>query len=331
MVATIAITGATGFVGRRTAELLVASGASVRALVRHPGKLTAGAREAMQVVEGDLFDEEALCGFLAGAEAVVHCAGELSDPARFQSVNVEGTARLATAAMRERIARFVHVSSLAAREPRLSAYGESKRAGEAALRSVVGTFGMIVRPPAVYGPRDRATLPLIAQLTHRRAFLPGTREQRFSLIHVDDLARALVTLAFAPPLSVGIHELDDGRRQGYAWADLARIAEGVLGRPVRVIHIPRPVMELAARGAEAWARFRDRPAAITRGKVAELYHPDWVCRNELLDRICEWKPSMEFADGFAMTVDWYRRRGWLAPASRQRQAPAAVKEGHGAE
>lgn len=327
MSATIAMTGASGFVGRRTAEILLASGARVKALVRDPAKLDASAARHMQVLEGGLLDEGALDRLTDGVEAVIHCAGEISDPSRFEEANVEGPRRLAAAALRQRVARIVHVSSLAAREPRISAYGASKLSGEAAMRGVAGSLAMIVRPPAVYGPGDRGTLPLIAQLTRSRAMLPGTPEQRFSLIHVDDLAHALLTLAFAPPLSGGMHELDDGRRQGYSWPELARIAGEAQGMRIRTTHLPRGLLSAAATAAETWARLTSRPPALTRGKVAELYHHDWVCRNDLLDQVCAWKPKLGFAEGFAMTVDWYRNEGWLPPGKAATGAPAGAEQG----
>lgn len=328
MPATIAVTGASGFVGRRTAEVLVASGARVRALVRDPAKLSPSARVSMELVQSDLFDEGALARLVDGAETVVHCAGELANPALFEAVNVEGTRHLIAVASRERVARFVHVSSLAAREPRLSAYGESKRAGEEIVRAASGNLAMVVRPPAVYGPGDRATFPLIAQLKRGRAFLPGTPRQRFSLIHVDDLAHALVALAFAPPLSTGIHELDDGRTDGYSWSELASIAGEVEGKDVQVTHLPRSLMTVAAKGATLWAGLAGGAPRLTMGKVAELYHPDWVCRNDLLHRVSDWKPRVGFAEGFAMTVDWYRRNGWLPASPKRMEAPARANEGN---
>ncbi|MGE0211272.1 MAG: NAD-dependent epimerase/dehydratase family protein [Parvibaculaceae bacterium] len=322
MSGTIAITGATGFVGRRTARALVAAGFAVKALVRRPELLSEGERELLQPVRGDLLDGSALAQLVRGADAVVHCAGELADPRHFDAVNVRGTAQLAKAARDAGVRRFVHVSSLAAREPGLSSYGESKHAGEAVVRATLSDTGYILRPPAVYGPGDRATLPLIAQLTRSTAFLPGSSLQRFSLIHVDDLARALVVLVSADGPGMGMHELDDGHRDGYSWQDLATIAGTAQGKRVKVVHLPEAVLGAAAFASEGWSWLSGHRPALTRGKVAELHHRDWVCRHDLLDRTHDWKPAIGFAEGFTQTLAWYREHGWLPAAAGATRTPA---------
>lgn len=325
MVRTVAITGATGFVGRCAARALAEAGFAVRGLARRPELLPEGEREFLHPVRGDLLDEAALSQLVIGADAVVHCAGELADPRHFHAVNVEGTALLAREARKAGVTRFVHVSSLAAREPGLSFYGESKHAGEEALRTELDNRVFILRPPAVYGPGDRATLPLIAQLTRSTAFLPGTALQRFSLVHVDDLAGALVALVRAPEPGAGMHELDDGREDGYSWRDLADIAGQVQGRHVKVVHLPETVLSAAAFASEGWSRLSGTRPALTRGKVSELHHRDWVCRHDLLQKTHDWRPALGFADGFAQTLAWYREHGWLPAARPDTRTPAGSR------
>jgi nucleoside-diphosphate-sugar epimerase len=311
MIGTVAITGATGFVGRRAARALSAAGLALRALARRPELLPESERDLLHPVRGDLLDDTALAKLVEGADAVVHCAGELADPRHFHSANVRGTELLARAAREAGLRRFVHVSSLAAREPGLSSYGESKHAGEEAMRAAFSGTGFILRPPAVYGPGDRATLPLIAQLTRSTAFLPGTPAQRFSLIHVDDLARAIAALVLAPDSAAAMYELDDGREDGYSWRDLAAIAGEAQGRQVKVAHLPETVLSAAAFASEGWSRLSGARPALTRGKVAELHHRDWVCRHHLLQKTPLWQPAIGFAEGFAQTLAWYRGHGWL--------------------
>lgn len=335
MTGPIAVTGITGFIGRRVAALAAERGLSIRALVRRPHRLDARAREAIEVVEGDVLDPEAVSRLTRGAAAVIHCAGALMATGRtLASVNVEGTSRLAEAARQAGVSRFVHVSSVAARQPGVSAYASSKRQGEDALKAALAeqTY-VIVRPPAVYGPGDKSTFPLVAQLVRQTAWLPGSRAQRFSLIYVDDLARALLDLARMEEPTGSAHELHDGRLDGYSWAELAATAREVQGRPVAVHFLPQAALAGVARVAATWTLLTGHvpKPRLNPDKVRELYHPDWVCRNNLLDQACGWRPLVPFARGFARTVEWYRQSGWLPPAPGMAMTGAGADHGEPAE
>ncbi|WP_374334052.1 NAD-dependent epimerase/dehydratase family protein [Aestuariivirga sp.] len=302
----IAITGATGFAGRHTATELLARGHRLRALVRDPAK--ADLPEAVETVTGDLADAAALARLVDGAEAVIHLAGALTALKReaYFRVNEQGTQALATAAETAKVRRFVHISSLAAREPQLSAYAASKRAGEDAITARMAALNaIIIRPPAVYGPGDRGTLPLIAELTRPVAVIPGRREARFSLIHVHDLAR-LIAMALTEG-GQGLHEVSDGKPGGYGWPELVETGSAFSGRPVIPMFLPRPVPATVAWFAELWAWRKGKPGMVNRGKIAELYHADWVARPGGLAL----PDPIPFAAGFAETVTWYRNAGWL--------------------
>lgn len=299
MAGLIAVTGATGFAGGHAAALLKSRGYELRLLVRDTTKAPAGA----EFVEGDLANEAALARLCQGARAVVHFAGAIAAPDRdtFFAINEAGTRALAQAAKQAGVRRFIHVSSLAAREPELSDYAASKLAGEAAVEPLDAAMSLaILRPPAVYGPGDRATLPLLKQLTQRIAFVPGRSDGRFSLIHVGDLARLAAELVDST--WTGLAEIDDGRVGGYGWDDLARIAGEAEARKVTPVLLPRLLLAgLARLGAVP---------GLTPGKVRELYHADWVARGEQPDI----GTRTDFARGFRETVAWYRAEAWLPPA-----------------
>lgn len=302
----IAITGATGFAGRHTVAELLRRGYRLRALVRNPQ--SAGLASEIETVRGDLANADALKTLVEGAHAIVHLAGALTafDREGYFRVNEKGSAALADAALAAGTRRFVHVSSLAAREPQLSHYAASKRAAEAAVASRGDALNaMMLRPPAVYGPGDRGTLPLIRELTRPFAAIPGRPDARFSLIHARDLAR-IIAMSIENT-ERGIAEVSDGREGGYAWPDLIHAASSLRGTAVRALFLPRAIPAAVAMGAEALARIRGVPGMVNRGKIAELYHPDWVCRGTsvaLADPI-------GFAQGLAETVAWYRDAGWL--------------------
>lgn len=301
----VAVTGGTGFVGRQVIEALGQAGASVRILARRP--VPDIEASGVAVVRGGLEDAKALSALADGASAVIHCAGVVAAPraADFHVANVDGTAAMLRAAHPS--ARFVHVSSLAARERHLSAYAASKRQAEE-LVAAAGRDAVVVRPPAVYGPGDRATLPIFAQLHRGLLAAPAPRTARFSLIFVADLARLLARLALAPFVAGRPVEPEDGRG-GYGWSDLAAIAGRVSGRRVRTLHVPVGLLWPMALAAEGWGRITNRPPPLSRDKLRELGHADWVCA--ALPKGLDWRPVTGFAKGYALTAAWYAEAGWL--------------------
>ena len=315
----VALTGATGFVGRHLLRRLAAEGWQLRALTRRPGALAPeAAPEAGLVtpVVGDLDSEAALAELVAGADVVVHCAGLVAarSAAEFQRVNAEGTARLLRAAVAGgRQPRFLLISSLAAREPQLSPYAHSKRQAEEALRrDAAGLAWQVLRPPVVYGPGDRATLPLFRQFARGLVLRPAGAG-RFSMLYVEDLAGAVAAL-LAQGGPVGrVMEIDDGTPGGYGWDEVIAAAGRQLGRPVRALPVPRAVQRLAAAAGSAAAALTGRPPVLSQGKVNEIAHPDWVCRSGLLGDCISWRPAVALDEGFARTTAWYKAAGWLRP------------------
>ncbi len=273
----IAITGATGFIGRHLLDAL-APRARIRALTRRPQPTRAG----VEWVEGSLENEAALASLLAGADVVIHCAGlvKARRRAEFFDCNVVGTERLlAAVADRAPAARLIHISSLAARAPHLSAYAASKRAAEDLVRERPrGEQGrwLIVRPPGVYGPGDREILRLIRAAARGILPVPGRLGNRVSLIFAPDLARLVADLVHAGAPWGRILEVDDGRAGGYDYRDLAKVLSEVLARPVRPFVLPSPALYGLAATAELLGLLAPRPAMLSRDKVRELLHPDWV-------------------------------------------------------
>ena len=147
------------------------------------------------------------------------------------------------------------------------------------------------------------------------AAIPGRGDARFSLIHARDLARIIVHAAEGE--GSGIHEVSDGTPGGYGWADLLAAASAERGGPIRAVFLPRALPEAVAMAAEAVARLRGRAGMINRGKISELYQPDWVCGDSALNLA----DSLRFAAGLADTLAWYREAGWLPrSASADRRA-----------
>lgn len=308
----VAVTGATGFVGPHLVRALARHGWRVRLLIRRWTPVPSLAGIDAEIELGDLGEAKALERLVAGADAVLHAAGLIKArrPADFQRVNRDGTARLARLVPD---LPFLLLSSLAAREPQLSPYAASKRAAEDELVDRPGPW-IAVRAPAVYGPGDRETLAYFRMAAGGLALEPAGRPARLAWIHVADLAEALalildLMLDGAP--SSGAYEIDDGRDGGYSYADMAAAAGAALGRRVRSVALPKLPMT-----AIGWLNERRQglfgPAQIlTQGKVREIFHPDWTIHDRRLANAIGLRPQFDLARGFADSISWYRRQGWL--------------------
>jgi nucleoside-diphosphate-sugar epimerase len=310
----VAVTGATGFVGSHLLRRLAESGRRIRILTRRlPENLPPEA--PIELVLGDLEDRSALRRLVTGADRIVHIAGIIKarHAADFQRVNVAGTRNVAEAVAEVAPqARVIHVSSLAARQPELSPYAASKREGETAIGPLAEMLPLtIIRPPAVYGPGDTEILPMFRVAETGFLPYPAAPRARVSLIHVDDLAGALLTALTAPRLPDLVYEVDDGQPGGWAWPEIAAALGSALARPVRPFRLPRNLMALIAAASEAHRHLGGPLTALCQDKLAELYHPDWVARGPRLQDCSAWRPALPLAAGLQATAAWYRRKGWL--------------------
>ena len=300
----LAITGGTGFVGATLVRHAAMRGHKVRALTRKPQTSPA----KIEWVQGALDRPDSLARLVEGADAVIHVAGAINarDRAAFEECNVVGTLNMIEAAKEAGVRRFIHVSSLAAREPDLSDYGWSKARSE----QVVGLSGLdwtIVRPPAVFGPGDTEMLDLFRMARRGIALVPSGR---MSAIYVDELARLLVTLAADHGASIRqIYEPDDGRPTGWSHRSFARAVARAVGRQ-RLSTVATPALLLKAGGRLDKLVRRSR-AKLTPDRARYIAHPDWVATEGACPPAALWRPERDTDDALAETVRWYRREGWL--------------------
>lgn len=302
----LAITGATGFVGSAVLDAALAAGHQVRALARREQ----AARAGVEWVTGDLAGTAALAALVAGADAVIHVAGltNTPDPAAFTPANVTGTANVLAAMTAAGVRRLVFVSSLSAREPKLSAYGASKAQAEALVEASALDW-TTVRPPGVYGPRDVDYLEMFR--TAKWGFVPLPPGGASSIIHADDLAGLLVTLAAgnAAPTRKKVYEPDDGREGGWSHKELAQAIGAAVGKgSVFAPHLPRAVLEVAAASDRL---LRGDRAKLTPDRIGYMCHPNWVARSYLRPPPAIWQPRIPGEDGLKATAAWYAREGWL--------------------
>jgi nucleoside-diphosphate-sugar epimerase len=203
------------------------------------------------------------------------------------------------------VRRFVHVSSLAAREPKLSQYGGSKAKAEELVHSS-GLDWAIVRPPAVYGPGDKETLELFRMAKLGLMLMPP--KGRVSVIHADDLARLLLALADPEAPATILVEPDDGKPGGWTHREFARALAAAVGTRAAIISSPGILLRLAARADQL---LRGEKAKLTADRAAYFSHRNWVVEPK---RACPprlWQPRIETLQGLADTAAWYREQGWL--------------------
>ena len=298
---TIAITGATGFVGSCVLDTALSQDRIVRALTRRDQT----AREGAEWVTGTLQDKEALETLVVGAHAVIHIAGLTNTPApaEFEVANVTGTANMIAAAKAAKVKRFVFVSSLSAREPKLSRYGASKARAEE-LVSDSSLDWTIVRPPAGYGPRDVDMFELFRSA--KLGVVPLPPRGGTSLIHVQDLADVLVALADNIRLKT-IFEPDDGRQGGWSHKEMAQAIGRAVGRKsVFAPSLPAAILSFAASADRA---IRGDRAKLTKDRVGYMCHPNWIARFDRAVPQDIWTPKIDSEEGLKATADWYRAEG----------------------
>ena len=330
------LTGGTGFVGSWMAQELAARGYAVRALVRSDPKwladATAASGQAAEIVRGDLHDADALRLGVDGAEAVVHVAGltRARDQATLDRANVDGTVALLEAVRGAgHSPRVLVTSSLEAMGPNrldasgrpvpateadaprpVSMYGRSKARMEAAVRDRFGDLGAtIVRPPAVYGPREADIFEMVKGAA--RGLFPivgdGTTP-RLSLVHVRDLVRGMANLLGAPE-AVG-EAYFVGSERGYSWEEVRAAVEAALGRKTLKLPVPPALMGVAGAVSEGIGRLGGTLPPLTKDKAEAARHA-WICSVDKAARDVGYRQEVSLRDGMAETVAWYREAGWL--------------------
>lgn len=312
MTRSVAVTGGTGLVGGAVIDRLLKDGASISALARDPAKL-ARWEGLLDVVSGDLDNAVSIRRLCAGRDGVIHCAGvtHARQDTDYRAINVDGARRVAAAAA-EAGARLVHISSMSARRPDTSPYALSKFESEAAVLEAGGKDAAVVlRLPAIYGPRDMATLPYFKMIKAGLAAEPATSvDARASLLHVEDAAEAIVTALFSAPPG-RVYEVGDDAADGRSWREIGEALAEVLGVKTRRFRAPRPLLEVWHGAAKLGAALSGRNASVRTGQLNEFFHPDWVARDDLLSAATGWRARIPLKEGFAKTARWYQEKGLL--------------------
>jgi 2-alkyl-3-oxoalkanoate reductase len=311
----VSVTGAMGFLGLHLVVALAREEARIRILARRDPVHELWRGISLEVVPGSLEDAPARERLAGGADAIVHAAGLIKarDLAAFLRINRDGTRAIAETTRRYApAARFIAISSLAAREPQLSDYAASKRAGEEVARAVYGDAPdrlVIVRLPAIYGAWDRETLAIFKAAS--RAVVPVFGSGRTAIMHVADAAAAIARLAMGAG-AAGLYTLTDTHPAGYRMTELLGEAARAMGGNPHFVRVPDWVLVAAGKTSTWWGRFRGDVPIFTTGKAREMLHSDWsVAPGEALPPAI-YQSKIGISEGFRRTAAWYKAAKWLA-------------------
>lgn len=325
----IAITGATGFIGSHLADRMLAAGHEVRALVRASSNLRWLDGKDVQLVQGDIRDADSLEDFIRDADYVYHIAGVVKarDRAGYFDGNVRATENMLQAAERfaPGLRRFLYVSSQTAAgpspsldrpvreedEPRpITTYGESKIAAESAVRAVADRLPWtIVRPPAMYGPRDTEIFIYFQTIARHLNSMIGFDDKRLSLLHADDLVSGMVLAAEAGN-SVG-ETYFISSEEYYSWPQVGALTAGIMDRRVLTIRLPHAMVYTVAALAQSIAALQQKPATLNMEKARDITQRYWTCDVSKAKRELGYRQEVGLEEGIRGTVEWYRAQGWL--------------------
>ena len=320
----ILVTGGAGFIGGHLVERLVVQGRPVRCVLRRRSPAGRLPVSAVEVAYGDLVSGAGLPEAMRGVETVIHLAGvtKARTPSGYYAGNAGATANLLRASGGVR--RIVHVSSLAAAGPSgrdralaedaepapVSHYGRSKLAGEEAVRqSPLADRTVIVRPPVVYGPRDRDVYQVMRAVAGGWMMRIGSAARRFSLIYVGDLVDGLIAAADRAGAGGKIFYL--AHPSPVSWEEFGAAAARLMQRSVRTVTVPERAAYALGLLAECWARISGKPGILSRDKIAEACCAGWVCDPGRASRELGFRASTGLEDGLRRTLDWYKEAGWL--------------------
>jgi dihydroflavonol-4-reductase len=329
------VTGASGFIGSTLIEELGTLGFDVRALMRRTSSSANLESLKYERIDGDLSDSDSLRRAIRDVNYVFHLAGAITarDRNDFLIHNAEGTRRLAEAVaeVRPGLSRFVYVSSLAAGgpvgslQPRVesendqpvSAYGESKLQGERELLQFRHVYPIsIVRPPMVYGPKDKATFIFVQTVS--RNIVPifrgtqGNGQKYYSVIHVKDLVRGIVQAGVAPLAKVPSGEVFYLAGDGIVtYENLMMVIAEHLNRAPLKIRVPNFALTCAAVGLTAFGKITNRKFPLNLDKLNEILPDYWICSSQKAKGMLGFAPEFDFSNGMANAIDWYKRQKWI--------------------
>lgn len=322
------MTGGTGFIGSHLAEILIQRGTQVRCLLRKTSDLKWIKDLPIEYVRGDCRDQASLREAVKGVDQVFHLAGvtKAVKEETFFEMNARGTENLIQACLEHNsdLQKFIYVSSQAAAGPSLngnckketdtckpvSPYGRSKRRGEElALAHAHKLPLLILRPSAVYGPRERDIYTFFKLLSKGINLCTSNPDQHFSLCYVQDVVQAILLAAETRSPQGEIFFISDGMDYPIETIGDA-FAQALEVRTFRLC-VPKWILLGIASFSEYVSSVSKKPSLISKGKVEEMVQKNWVCDITKARAVLDFNPGIPLTRGARLTVDWYRKENWL--------------------
>ncbi|MGD0339173.1 MAG: NAD-dependent epimerase/dehydratase family protein [Bacteroidota bacterium] len=322
------VTGGTGFIGSHLVEMLLSKGYRVKCLIRKTSSLEWLKNLPVEYVYGDLFTSDALQTAVREVEYVYHLAGVVAAKNRdgYFRGNQEGTRNILEAVLTSNpgLKKFIFVSSLTAVGPSLgddpvtegtvphpiTAYGESKLAAEREVMDRWSTIpAVIIRAPAVYGPRDIGILTFFQTINKGLEPLIGFHEKKASLVHSTDLVNGIILAAENEKAVRTSYFI--GSERGYTWSELGALTSRLLNKKTIKIKIPHWIIFAIAGISGAVGNLGKRPPIFNFEKGKDITRPNWTCSIEKAKRELGYKPTITVEQGFWETIKWYKQQGWL--------------------
>ncbi len=324
----VLITGATGFIGSHLAEELHRKGYKLRCLVRKTSKLVWLKHLPIEYVYGDLFDAEVLRQCVEGVAYLYHVAGLTKAKTREEYFRGNHLAtRNLLDAVREKkpdLKRFVLVSSLAAVGPSLNgepvdettpyhpltSYGESKMEAEKECLQLADSIPVtVVRPPAVYGPRDKDIFAFFETMNKGIQPMIGFRDKTVSLIHVADLIKGIVLAGEHPEASGKVYFISSEKY--YTWKEIGEITGRVMHKHGFGVRVPVSLVYAIAGISEAYSAVSGQPVLLNWEKATDIVQDAWTCSISKAAKELGFKEDYSIEEGIRNTVAWYRQEGWM--------------------
>jgi nucleoside-diphosphate-sugar epimerase len=324
------VTGATGFIGSHLADLLLEKGFTVRTLVRKTSNLRWIEGKNIECITGDVRDPKSLEPFLEGADYVFHIAGLVKARTReeYFDANDNATRHMleATARFAPAVKRFLFVSSQTAGGPAaahdrpltedmppkpITTYGASKAAAEKTVASFTGVVPWtIVRPPAVFGPRDTEIMIYFQTVAKGLNSLIGFNDKQLNLIYSEDLVRGIY-LAATSDVSLHRTYFLASERQ-YSWPEVGRVAAAALGKRTVTVRLPHAVVYTVAALAQLAAAVQRKAATVNLEKARDITTQYWLCDSSAARRDLGWREEVDLEEAIRRTIAWYREQGWIS-------------------
>lgn len=324
----VLVTGSNGFIGSWLVEKLLGKGCRVKCLVRATSDLRWLQGLSVTFCYADLRKPVSMNGILADVDLVYHLAGVTKAKSREDMIagNVDATKNLLEACEKYGPGhlKFVYVSSQAAGGPStgdrpvteedevqpISLYGESKLLAEKAVMTFHGIRPVsVVRPPSVYGPRDRDIFKYFQNIQKGILLILGNGEQKLSLIHVNDLVDGIIL--------AGMSRAADGRLYyitgdgAFDWLTIGQSIAAALDRRSITIKVPFWLLDAASYLNIAISKLAGKPALLNRDKVREMKQMSWLCSSRRAKEELGFTPKIDLEKGIADTAKWYREMKWL--------------------